>query len=225
MNECLKCGAPREWKTRHDAARSKEGKFLSHPKGVCRNYINDKLKNSCNLFEQDFGIPRACEDSCGRQVYSFEIKIGITSNKICFDTPGPPWNGHNCQSKEILARPVVGYEPCIICAYVSMPGSLRQPFLGFKIQINPNGFHRDAFIVVHNPKDNKQFVADLHQPFFYKEIRPDFWVMNTYQKIVDNITGLLSYTPKDYNCWKIDHKSIKGWRGVFGDEDQRPLNL
>ena len=227
MNECPKCGAIREWKTRRDTAQSNERKFLSHPKGGCHKYVNDKLKNRCNLFEQDFGMPKKCEGGCGREIYCFESKIGITSRKICFDTPGPPWINHDCQKTGNPAEPAVGYKSCVICAYVSTNwthGYLKQHFLGFQIQIQKDGFQTEAFIVVSNPKDNKQFVDDLHQPFFYKEIAHTNWTLSTYREICD-ASGRVLYVPKEYPCWKVDHESIKNWKAVFENEMQHCLDL
>lgn len=222
MNECPTCGAPfEEWSTRHDSEKSKERKFPIHPKDGCRAYVNAKLKNRCNLFQQDFRIPRMCEEGCGRRVYCFETKIGTTSNRIYFDTPGPPWINHNCQAKEIPAVLAAGYRACLICAPVL---NLSQHFLGFQIQIETGGHRQTAFIVV-KLKDRRCFVADLHQPFFYKEIRPDTCLLNTYQERQDVASGRFSHASKEYICRKIDHESVRGWKAVFGDENQGSFDL
>jgi len=79
-------------------------------------------------------------------------------------------------------------------------------------------------IAIQNREDNKQFVRQVHQPFFYKEIAPHIWLLNTYQERVD-ASGRVLYVPKEYNCWKIDHESIPGWKDKFGDENQPSLDL
>jgi len=120
MNECPECGSPREWKARRDVAQLEKQKFLSHSKGGCRKYINDKLKNRCNLLDQDFRTPRTCKDDCNSQIYCFETQIGNTPNKIYFDTPGSPWIKHDCKIKPALVVQVVEYKPCVIDRYVSI---------------------------------------------------------------------------------------------------------
>jgi hypothetical protein len=222
MNECPECGAPREWKTNSDAT-----KFLVHPLGGCHEYIKNKLKNKCYLFDQDFGTPMACKEDCDDQIYCFETQIGNTPNKIYFNTPGPPWIRHDCKIKPTLVAQVVEYKPCVIDLYVSCNSSSpfgKQHFLGFQIQIEADGFRQKTLVKIQNQKDNKQFVRQLHQPFFYKEIIPHIWVLNTYQKSFD-ARGRLLCVPKEYKCQKIDHESIKGWKDSFGDENQHSLDF
>jgi hypothetical protein len=218
MNECPECGASCEWKTNSDST-----KFLLHPKGGCHEYIDGKLKNRCNLFDQDFRTPTACKEDCDGQIFCFETRIGSTSNKIYFDTSGPPWIRHDCKTKSTLAVQVAEYKPCVIDSYVSCNITSflgKQRFLGFKIQIEVNESRKNALIAIQNRADNKQFVRQLHQPFFYKEIKPRVWVLNTYQESFD-ISGRLVCVPKEYNCWKFD---LEG-RDAFGDENQRSLNF
>jgi len=225
MNECPECGAYREWKVRRDTAQHEKRKFLSHPKGGCHKYINDKLKNRCNLLGQDFRTPRTCEEGCERQIYCFETKIGSTPSKICFDTPGPPWIKHDCEAKQHRAVQAVEYKPLVIDKYVSINlplGRMRQRFLGFHIEVD--GSRKKALVMINGREDNKQIVRQLHQPFFYKEIGPHNWLLNTYQENLDT-SGRLSYVPKEYICTKIDHESSKGWKIAFGDEQQRSLDF
>ena len=222
MNECPECGASCEWKT-----NSHSTKFLLHPKGGCHEYIDAKLKNRCNLFDQDFSTPRACKEDCDSQIYCFETQIGSTRNKIYFDTSGPPWIKHDCKIKPTLVAKVVEYKPCVIGLYVSCNFSTpfeKQHYLGFQIQIEANGFYQKTLIKIQNQKDNKQFVRQLHQPFFYREISPQIWVLNTYQENFDE-KGRLLYMPKEYKCQKIDHESLKGWKDSFGDESQHSLDF
>jgi hypothetical protein len=219
MNECPFCGAPREWKVKHDAAEPKKRKFLSHPKGGCREYIDGKLKNRCNLFDQDFGTAGACKEGCGSKIYCFETKTGSTPNNIYFDTPSPPWIKHDCKIKPALVAQVIEYKPCTIDVCLSC-----QRFLSFKIQIETDEFRKQAWIAIQSREDNCQFVRQLHQPFFRKEITPHIWLLNTYQESFD-ANGKLVCGSKKYNCWKIDHESIKSWKTVFGDENQHPLDF
>lgn len=219
MNECPACGAPREWKVRRDLTLPERRKFLSHPKGGCREYIDNKLKNRCNLFDQDFRTPRACKEDCDSQIYCFENQIGSTLNKIYFDTPDPPWVKHDCQIKPTLAVQAAEYKPCVIEHCVA-----RQRFLAFVIQIEIDGLRQKALIAIQNREDKKQFVSQLHQPFFYRVISPQIWILNTYRKSLDAI-GKLLCVPKEYNCLKIDHTSIKGWKDAFGGENQHSLDF
>jgi hypothetical protein len=219
MNECPFCGAHREWKATRDAVQSQKQKFLSHPKGGCREYIDDKLKNRCNLFDQDFGTPRACKEDCDSQIYCFETQIGSTTNQIYFDTPGPPWVKHDCRIKPTLVVQLAEYKPCVIDACVSC-----QRFLGFTIQIKTDGFRQKTLIAIQRREDKQQIVRQLHQPFFYKEISHQIWILNTYQDNCD-VNGRLLCVPKEYNCVKVDHESLKRWKTIFGDEKQRSLDF
>jgi hypothetical protein len=225
MLECENCGARLEIKTRRDMTLSKRRRFPSHPNGGCHKYINDKLKNRCDLLDQDFRTPRMCKEDCGSQIYSFEIKIGSTPSKIYFDTPGSPWIKHDCNTKQNPVEQTAEYKPCVIEKYVSINktlGSVKERSLGFVIQIQKDGFRQKTLIRIQNGEDNKQFVRQLHQPFFYKEVAPHIWILNTYQENSDANGELLS-APKNYICEKIDRKSLKGWKDVFGDENQLPL--
>jgi hypothetical protein len=219
MNECPECGAHREWKVRRDTAQHEKRKFLSHPKGGCREYIDNKLKNRCNLFDQDFRTPRTCEQGCERQIYCFENKIGSTLNKIYFDTPGPPWIKHDCKVKQNPVAQADEYRPCVIDDCLAC-----QRFLAFVIQIETDGFREKALIVIQSREDKQQLVRQLHQPFFHKEIPPHIRVLNTYQESLD-ASGRLLCVPKEYICKKIEHESITGWKDAFGDEQQRSLDF
>jgi hypothetical protein len=208
MNECPECGAPREWKAKRDMTQPKKQKFLSHPKGGCHKYINDKLKNKCNLLDQDFRTPRTCKEDCESQIYCFQTQIGSTPNKIYFDTPGPPWIKHDCNTKQNQIEQAAGYKPCVIDRYDSIIGTLslfKQRLLGFFIQIETDGFRQKVLIINSRREDNKQFVRQLHQPFFYKIINSHNWILNTYQENLD-ASGKLLCAPKEYICWKIDQR-------------------
>jgi hypothetical protein len=122
---------------------------------------------------------------------------------------------------------VVEYKPCVIDLYVSCNFSSpfgKQHFLGFQIQIEADGFLQKTLIKIQSQEDNEQFVCQLHQPFFYKEITPHIWVLNTYQENFDE-SGKLLCMPKEYKCQKIDHESLKGWKDFFGDENQHSLDF
>ena len=69
-----------------------------------------------------------------------------------------------------------------------------------------------------------QIVRQLHQPFFYKEISPHIWILNTFQESFD-ASGRLLCVPKEYNCGKFEHESIKRWKIAFGDEAQHSLDF
>jgi hypothetical protein len=50
------------------------------------------------------------------------------------------------------------------------------------------------------------------------------WMLSAYQEI-RGASGRLSYAPKEYPCWKVNHESIKNWSAAFGDEKQHCLDL
>jgi hypothetical protein len=223
MNECPECGAHCEWKTRKKATQP----FLSHPKGGCHEYISGKLMNRCSLFDQDFGTPRTCEEDCENANYCFETKIGSTTTKIYFDTPGPPWIKHDCWIRQNPNEQPTGFQPCTIDQYVSFNESSffgKKRLLGFLIQIEKDGLLQKLLIAIQSRNDNKQFVSQLHQPFFYKEIAPHVGILNTYQNTT-NASGKLLYAPKEYVCRTFDPKSGKGWRKILGDKNQPTLNF
>ena len=192
-----------QWKTRRKIMRTKRQTFPSHPYGNCSNYIEHKLKYKCNLLEQDFRTPKTCEQGCLKKVYCFEIKIGSTINKLCFDTPGPPWIKHNCSKRENEVDQEAGYKPCLIDKYVSnyLPvNGTKMPCLLFQIQIVTNGSSIKALLLIREQEKIRQFIREIRQPFFYRERDLHHWILNTYQARYDDAGENLLYYPKEYIC-------------------------
>lgn len=86
--------------------------------------------------------------------------------------------------------------------------------------ISFSGFRDKVLIVICNQDDNSQFVRQLHQPFFYKEIDPHNWILNTYQTGIDE-----SKRFNEYACRKFDPESIPGWKEIAGDKYQIPFDF
>ena len=173
-----------------------------------------------NLFDQDFRTPRTCKEGCESQIFNFETKIGSTLNKICFDMPGHPWIKHACKAEQNLIDQAGGYHPLVFDQYVSC--NLGERLLGFLVQI---GTDNKVLIIVSKREDNGQFVRQLHQPFFYKEIDSRKWELNTYQEIW-NRNGKLLYEPKKYICYVIRNpRAIKDQEKGFGDKNQLSIDF
>jgi hypothetical protein len=107
-----------------------------------------------------------------------------------------------------------GYKPLVFDRYVSCNLG-GQRCLGFIVCVEAQ---KEMLVILSERKNNAQFIRQLSQPFFYREIASNKWELNTFNEMQGN-------EEKKYCCDVTEPENLPGWKKHFGDKNQAILDL